>query len=154
MPKKSVKTWVLIADGARARILQSDTQGDALQPVPGCEFGIDDLPDRDIDADKPGRAFDSAGSGRHAMEPKTSPHRHRKAEFARHLAEFLEKKRAEKAFDRLVIAASPATLGDLRQTLSKQVKAAIGGEVAKDLTGIPDREIADHLTELVPARNR
>ena len=152
MPKKSVKTWVLIADGARARILQSEAHGDALQPVPGCEFGVDDPPNRDIDADKPGRTFDSQGTGRHAMEPKTNPHRHRKAEFARHLAGFLEKKRAERAFDRLVIAASPATLGDLRQTLSKGVKAAIGGEIPKDLTGIPDREIADHLGEAAPGK--
>jgi len=154
MPKKPVKTWILIADGARARILQSDGKGEALQPVPGCEFGADDAPNRDIEADRPGRTFDSHGTGRHAMEPKTSPHRHRKAEFARHLADFLEKKRAQKAFDRLVIAASPATLGDLRQTLSKGVKAAIGSEVPKDLTGIPDREIADHLGDLTQAKIR
>ena len=154
MRKKSVKTWVLIADGARARILQADGESDGLQLVPGCEFGVDDPPDRDIDADKPGRTFDSVGSGRHGMEPKTSPHRHRKAEFARHLAEFLEKKRTQKAFERLLIAAAPVTLGDLRQTLSKGVKAAIGGEVAKDLTGIPDREIADHLGDLRPGKIR
>jgi protein required for attachment to host cells len=53
-----------------------------------------------------------------------------------------------------VIAASPATLGDLRQTLSKGVKAAIGSEVPKDLTGIPDREIADHLGDLTQAKTR
>ena len=147
MPKKTVRTWVLIADGTRARILESDGRLDQLQPVPGCEFAVEDPPDREIGADSPGRTFDSVGGGRHRIEPKTSPHRHIKAEFARHLAQFLEKKRGERAFDRLLIAAPPKTLGDLREKLTKQVVAVVEAEIPKDLTGIPDREIPGHIMD-------
>lgn len=145
MPRKKVRTWVLIADGARARILESEGRLDQLQKVPGCEFEVEDPPDREIGSDSPGRTFDSVGGGRHRIEPKTSPHRHIKAEFARHLAQFLEKKQGQRAFDRLLIAAPPKMLGDLREKLSKQVVACVEAEIPKDLTGIPDREIPGHI---------
>jgi protein required for attachment to host cells len=51
----------------------------------------------------------------------------------------------QKSYDRLVIVATPVTLGDLRAAISDHVRDKIVGEVAQDLTKIPNGEIAEHI---------
>ena len=51
--------------------------------------------------------------------------------------------------DRLVIVASPVTLGDLRSALSDHVRAVVVGEVAQDLTKMPNNKIAEHLQDVL-----
>ena len=75
---------------------------------------------------------------RHAIEPRIDPHRELKRDFAKELAEMLDKRLSEKAFDRLVIVAPPKALGDLRAALSAQVKPLVYAELDKDLVKIPD----------------
>lgn len=144
------RTWVVIADGARAHILLHDKAGDGLKSVENSDFRAQHLPDREINADKPGRSFDSTGQHRHAMEPPTDPHREAKADFARHLAAFLDDALSENRFDRLVIAAAPVTLGDLRNALSDQVKTRLHAELDKDLTKIPTDKLPDHFADVLP----
>jgi protein required for attachment to host cells len=142
---KPKRTWVLIADGARARILQSDGPGQRLEEVEGGTFHGDHAPTREIMSDRMGRAFSSVGPGRSAMEPQTDAHRDLKRRFAQHLADVLARKLAEKAYDRLVVVAPPTTLGDLRAALDQPVRATVTAELAKDLTKTPDAELAEHL---------
>lgn len=148
---RAVKTWILIADGARARILENDGPGHGLKPVPDCEFEADRLRDQDIDADRPGRAFDSHGQGRHAMEAPTSPARKAKEIFARQLVTHLEKALAKQAFERLVVVAPAKTLGDIRAALPKDLAARLTGELAKDLTKIRNDDMAEHLKDVLAA---
>lgn len=82
------------------------------------------------------------------MEPETDPHRQQKSIFAKHLAEVLAQQLHAGAYHRLIIAASPATLGDLRKSISEQVRATVVAEFAQDLTKIPNHEIASHLKPL------
>lgn len=142
---KPVTTWILIADGARARVLENTGPGKGVAEVAGLEFSDAHLRSRDIMADKPGRTFPSAGVGRSAMEPPTDPVEKRQSDFARSLAEALEKKRRQKAFDRLVLVAAPAALGHLRSMLSPQLRETVAGELAKDLTKVPNPDIPKHL---------
>lgn len=142
-------TWILIADGARARVLCHDGPGRGVAAVPDALFEASHAPDREIDADKPGRTFDSVGAGRHHKEPRTSPHRQQKADFARELAQMLERRRGEGAFDRLLVVAPPATIGDLRSSMSKEVRGRVIAEVAKDLTHVPNAEIDRHLEDVL-----
>ncbi len=60
----------------------------------------------------------------------------RERKFVERLAEVLEQRLAG-SFDRLVIAAAPTALGDLRPALSDGVKDSIIAEMPKDLTNIP-----------------
>jgi protein required for attachment to host cells len=142
---KPLTTWILIADGARARVLENTGPGKGVAEVAGLEFADEHLRSSDIMADKPGRAFSSAGEGRSAMEPSTDPVQKRQSDFARRLAETLEKKRRQKAFDRLVLVAAPAALGHLRSALTPQLREAVSGELAKDLTKVPNPDIPKHL---------
>lgn len=142
--KKTV-TWVLIADGAQARVLENTGPGKGLKQVDGLDFAIDPLMAQDIMADKPGRSHSSVGQGRSAMEPKTDPVDHRETEFVKGLADMLDREQQRGAYDRLVIAAAPIALGDIRKAISPTVKKTILAELDKDLTNLPTAQLDKHL---------
>jgi protein required for attachment to host cells len=143
--KKTV-TYILVADGARARLYVNQGVGKGLQPVSGATHKADlHHHDRDILSDKPGRAYNSVGQGRSAMEPQTEWHRFEKHKFAREMAKVLDAAAANKAFDRLVLVAPPATLGDLRMELGEATRKMVTAELAKDLTRHAEQELPQHL---------
>lgn len=150
MPFRRPKTWFLIADGARARLLRNDGPGTALVAAVEEEFIAPAVHgfSRDLKSDRPGRAFDPAGGRPHAMEPRNDPHELEKKQFARHVAQVVDGHAAGRAFDRLVIVAPPKTLGDLRAELSAHTAALVVAEVAKDLTHVPADKLRDHLGDL------
>lgn len=141
---KPTVTWVLVTNGGQARILENAGPGKGLVPVKGLAFEDSHLKAQDIVTDRPGRSFSSVGHGRSAMEPKTNPVDQREAEFVRALADVLEEKRGEGAFSRLIIAAAPNALGDLRPALSEGVRKTIISELPKDLTNIPTADLGKH----------
>ena len=143
-------TWILIADGARARVLAQSKDFAALEPAFGNEeFTGTTAQSKEIASDRPGRSFDSGGHGRHAMEPPTDPQRYAKFEFARDLAEQLETAAAEDRFARLVLVAAPQTLGDLRELLPKNVQERVVAEIDKDLTKVASHDLGKHLAEVL-----
>ena len=148
---KPTRTWVLIADGARARILENDGPGHGLTEVKGHEFEADHSATHELVSDRQGRSFSSHGPGRSAIETHSDPHRELKTSFARHLAEVLRHGLGQHAYDRLIIVATPVTLGNLRSFLSEDVRTTIIGEVAQDLTKHPNGEVASHLKHLLNA---
>lgn len=148
---KATRTWILIADGARARILQNDGPGKGLHEVAGSVVHGDHASTHEIMSDREGRSHSSVGPGRSAIEAHSDPHRELKKKFAHRLAEALAHGLQQKAYDRLVIVAAPSALGDLRAALSDQVRAKVTGEIAKDLTKTPDSEVAGHLQDVLAA---
>ena len=147
--KKTV-TYILVADGARARLYSNHGVGKGLQPVSGATHKADlHHHDRDILTDKPGRASSSIGNGRAALEPQTDWHRFEKHKFAREMAKVLDAAAANKAFDRLILIAPPATLGDLRTELGDQTRKLVSAELAKDLTRHAEQELPQHLGDVL-----
>jgi protein required for attachment to host cells len=146
---KPVKTWIVIADGARARILAHEGPGKGLHPVDGALFEADHAPTGDINADRPGRAYDSEGEGRHGLESAGDPHRNAKESFAGVVADYLAQEARNSAYDRLILIAAPITLGDLRKGLPSSLDSLVMGEVAKDLTQVPNQDIGGYLDELL-----
>ena len=144
---KPVETWILIADGARARVLANRGTGKGLAEVEGMSVAAEHLANRQIMADRQGRTLNSATHMRHALAYPTDPKRHREQGFAASLAKRLEQ--AVNRFDRLILVAAPATLGDLRQVLPARVRSKVVGELAKDLTHIEDEKIAPHVSHLI-----
>jgi protein required for attachment to host cells len=140
-------TWVLVADGARARLLTRTTKTEPFVPALDHEFIGSNIPSREIDADRPGRSFDSAGDGRHAMEPPTDPRRKRKADFAKELAALLDAEAKRGSFDQLVVVAPPQALGDLRAEFTEAVRGRIVEEINKDLVEAPVEELTARLDE-------
>ena len=131
---KPTRTWILIADAGRARIFANNGVGKGLTEVTDGEYENPLPKTREIGSDKPGRTFDSAGEGRHAMAPRADWHEQAKEAFAKELADWLKSAHQANAYDRLVLAAPPKTLGDLRAELDPQVAKLVSAEISKDLT--------------------
>lgn len=148
--KKTV-TWVLIADGAQARILENTGPGKGLKQVDGLDWAIEPLSAQEIVSDRPGRGHASAGAGRSAMEPRTDPVDHRETEFVKSVAATLDRKQQQGAFDRLIIAAAPIALGDIRKAISPAVRKTVVAELNKDLTNTPTAQLDQHLDGIIAA---
>jgi protein required for attachment to host cells len=140
-----IRTWVLIADAARARVFETRGKGTGLTVVPDLSLDAELAPSHMLGTDRPGRSFESVGSTRHAMESPSDPHREQKRQFARHVAHLIEERHAASRFDRLVVVAPAVTMGDLRAALSDKVTAAVVAEMVADLTNTPASELPAHL---------
>ena len=139
--KKTI-TWVLIADGAQARVLENCGPGKGLKQVDGFDFSMENLQGRDIVTDKPGRSH--TATGRSSMEPRTNPVDQRETEFVKNVAQILDREQQKGSFHRLVIAAAPIALGDIRKAISPNVKKMIVAELDKDLTNLPTAQLDRH----------
>ena len=155
MVGKNTVTWVVLADGARARVVANKGPGVDLQPVYEEEEAKAMLPAREIEADRPGRTFDSGGrgdaaaQGRHAYEAPTDPRRKQQADFIKGVAELLEDAALKGSFDHLVLIAPPKALGDLRSSLTKNVSRMVSEEIPKDLVGLPIHELPERLQDVL-----
>ena len=147
MPSKPVTTWVLVADGAKARLLERIGANAPLTPASAKCFSDPEArtPTRDIGADRPGRVQESANAARHAMEPRVDWHRYAKEQFAKSIAGALEEAALKKKYEALILVAPPQALGDLRSALGPHAKVLVAGEIAKDLTNLTDHELPSHL---------
>lgn len=146
MPNRTM--WVVVADGARARIFEGDPKVGALAQVMPELVGRGREKGSDLLADRPGRSVDSSHVGdRHAMEPPTDPKEVEKQRFARELASTLETASNEGRFARLMLVAPPKMLGELRDVLPEKVKEKIVKEVDKDLTWVSVHELPGHLRD-------
>lgn len=134
MRHPKIVTWIVVANGARAQILQQNRKGNGLHEA--LPFGLigRNLPTRECVSDRPGVVYDRRGHASHAMAPRIDAHRYEKLQFARALAEELVKGAETNAFRRLVLVAPPQTLGDLRGLLPDRVRSLVQAEIPKDLT--------------------
>ena len=146
MPR-TIRTWVLVADGGRARVYESLGPGTALREV----FHEDGAAPQthEIASDRGGRRHDATGAGRHAVTAASDPQRHNEKEFARRICGFLDRKASAGAFDRLVLTAAPATLGDIREILHKASRALVHAEVDKDFVPLSPHDLVDRLADVV-----
>jgi protein required for attachment to host cells len=149
MQPYKTRTWLLIADGSRAKVFESIGAHKMLHEIDDMALAIDLPKSGEILADKPGRTFDSVGAGRHAKENPTDPHRHLKRVFATKVVGELRRAMLAKRFDRLILVAPPAFLGDLREELPKDLKDKVADEVTSDLTNTPEQQLQTHPKDIL-----
>ncbi len=149
MLTKKETTWILVCDGARGRILVNRGRGTGLSEIERAESRDAREPTRELGSDRPGRSFDSVGGSRHAMASPVDWHRFEKTQFAKEMAAIVNHAALANGFDRLVIAAPPRVLGDLRRALRPQAMKKLGGEIGKDLTQVAIHDLGSHLGDLV-----
>lgn len=142
-------TWIVIANGTRARFLES-----ADRSVPPRELAEEELTwshkkSQEIVSDRPGRSHESVGTARHAVEPRSNPERELARQFAVEISAHLEKALRGGLYQRLVVVAGPALLGDLRAALPEPVRKAVTGEHAKDLTHLPFKDLIGQVSEML-----
>lgn len=127
------KTWIVVADSARARIFDSFGASGPLHERVDETHPAGRLHAQDLTSDLPGRSFDRMGQGRHKMANRTNPKDREALSFAKTLASRLEKARTGGEFEKLVLIAAPKMLGLLRDALSPSCHSMVSREIAKDV---------------------
>jgi protein required for attachment to host cells len=141
--KKTV--WIVVASKTRARIFSAGSS----KSVPLTEIYVlvdpaSRLHERAVMADRPGRAHDRVGQGRHAMEQYSAKHEGAKR-FAARVCAFLEGARRRNRFQSLVLVASPEFAGMLHGRMSPQLRLCVDGEIRKNISALPERTIRGYL---------
>ena len=145
---KPVRTLIVIADGAKAFFYQNDGVGKGLTSLD--KDMTHKVPrSHEIDTDRPGRSFQSFGSARSSMEPRTDPHELEETRFAGSLIDRIKAALDGDEADRVIIAADPQTLGEMRKAMPKSLAAKLTGTLDKDLTKTPVAQLAKHLEGLI-----
>jgi protein required for attachment to host cells len=144
---------VLVANQSEAKFYDLGRRPEALQLVGRLLDPLAHLHDRDFKSDRPGRVFDHAplSAGRrgatahHATAGERRPRRHEAEQFARRIADELDRALRNGGFDTLVILAGPLFLGLIRDALSHAVRSTVVAEITKDLVHQSARELIKHL---------
>ena len=114
----AVTTWVVVADGSRARIFET----------PGLKLDLREIEDLvNIVPNGP------------ALSEKD------REKFAKTVADYVEQGRLHQRYERLRLAVEPKFLGMLRERLSKETRQMIFEEINEDLSALDAREIQAHL---------
>jgi protein required for attachment to host cells len=136
--------WVVVCDGKKALLLENAGDAKFLNLKTKEVLEHADPKTHEIGTDAPGRAFSSVGSGRSAVE-QTDWHTQEENRFLHKLAGRLDAALNAGEAKSIVIVAPPRALGVLRQTYSHNLRAALRGEIDKDLVKLPVHEIEKHL---------
>ncbi len=142
------RTWIVMADGSRARIVTKRVDAPGFDVIEELAAEEARTPSREIGSDRPGRVQESGYSGRHGIEPRHDPHQDAKSAFTQQVADELNRAAAENRFDVLILFAPPHVLGELRPALNDIARDKLKGEAAKDLTKLPIAELDAHLDAL------
>ena len=138
--------WVVVCDGAKALVLEN--AGSRMRPnlTTRQVFEQPGLSDRELSADKPGRAIGSVGSMRSSME-QVDRHDQDEQRFLVGIADHLDKAVLAGETPSLIVVAPPRAIGILRRAYSSHVKQALRAEVEKDFVKMPVKEIERHLCQ-------
>jgi protein required for attachment to host cells len=141
--------WVVVASNAGATIYRAENRADPLEGFESLDNSDYRLREQDMGSDRPGRSFDSAGEGRHAMSPQTDAKEQVAILFAKRLAARIEAGRLSGEFDLLVLVAAPKMLGRLRREISESTLPLLQHEIAQNLFHMSPAQIRDHLPDFL-----
>ena len=136
--------WVVVCDGAKALVLEN--AGSRMHPnlTTRQVFEQPDLSDRELSADKPGRAISSVGDRRSAVE-QVDRHEQEEQRFLKNVAAHLDRAVLAGDTPSLIVVAPPRAIGILRRAFTSHVRQAIRAEVERDFVKLPVKEIERHL---------
>ena len=136
-------TCIVACASGCAKLWLSESRFGDWETLASLENSAGSQQEREFASDRPGRAFDSFGSGRHALSKSETGHEHQARAFARIIARELENGLSEQAFFHIVLIATPRFLGHLRSSLSETAQRAVVAELAKDATELETKHIKD-----------
>ncbi len=134
------KTEICVADGRKFLLLVNvgDTVHPDLQVIR--EVAQDNPKTTEQGSDRPGRMFES-DNVRSSAYDETDFHQVSEDRFAAEMTDVLNRRAMEKRFEKLVIIAPPATLGEMRRHYHKNVLDRLVAEIGKEATNLPSDEI-------------
>jgi protein required for attachment to host cells len=147
MGKMAATTWILVADSSAARVFGANEPTGKITELESFTHPEGRMLARELTSDLPGRAFDSAGQGRHIMESEVGPRQQEAIEFAKFLARRLDKARVLRELERLIVVAPPDFLGLMRKALSEETQRLVVFELDRNLVRQSPTDIRARLPE-------
>jgi protein required for attachment to host cells len=153
------RTWILVADSARARLFSLDEDDDDKEWIMTQAFSnpAGAAKGTELMADRPGRSHHAASQNhRSGMEPHTRPRDVEERHFAHSLARVVDKGVATGTCGRIVLVAPPHFLGLLREELGDQATKRVVTTLSKDFTSMSTQELVSRveIDEEAPATER
>ncbi|NNE82125.1 MAG: host attachment protein [Silicimonas sp.] len=142
---KPIVTWVLVANTRNVSVYENRGPGKGLVELSDMKFRPVKA---DLPRDKAGVGHSIAGHGLSAVE-QSDPQEKLDARFARDVAAEISLALGNHKFNRLIVAAGPHMLGLLRGALDEPVKAALIGEIDKDLSNQTAEAVARHIEQFI-----
>ena len=142
-----MKTWVVVADSARARVFDVEGKTKALVEIMDLSHPASLQHASEMASDAPGMSSVKGMPSKFGMEEVVSPKEEEAIRFAKQVAETLQQGLAD--YERLYLIAAPHFLGLLRKDLDQAVKTKIFGELDKELTKHTVEDIRAHLPDLL-----
>lgn len=140
-------TWVLAADGYRARIFEWSADHH-LHEIEDMVNPKGRMRNQDINAEPKGR---HVGKGAKAPadtdESDVTPVQKEVERFSEAVARELDKARNEHRFDKLCVIAAPEMLGLLRENMTKEVKQMVEEEIPKDISWFEGHQVEEYLRQ-------
>jgi len=136
--------WIIVCDGKKALVLETIGDDKFLNLRTREVYEHPDPKTHELGTDAPGRALNSLGTPRSAME-QTDWHTQEEEKFLRKVADRLDAAVNAGQAKSLILVAPPRALGVLRQTYSHTLRAAVRAEIDKDFVKLPVHEIEKHL---------
>lgn len=154
---KRRKTFIVVADGAQARIFEKKARNQPLELRHEMKSAASRTPTRDQGTGKPGRGHGPSGgqaaagggksSGRHEFSDPVDWHDAAKSDFLGELTDKIRSYARAEAFDDLILVAPAKALGELRSRFDGDLARRLKGELEKDLTNLPAHELPERLKE-------
>lgn len=135
------KTWIVVADSARARIFSRDGRWQTMNELHGLAHPESRLHHGDLKTGGRGEQQETAGRASHASDYETTPSETEANRFAREIATALHKGRSNQDFEKLVLVAAPAFLGRLRGKLDHATAGCVVQELDKNWARHDTRKI-------------
>lgn len=149
--------WIAVGDASRF-IVYEKKKGKPFTSVKTFANEKAHLKISDLEADQPGRSFDSytksngshlTGAPRHAYASHQDPKEHAIEEFLREVTAFLDKAYSTHSFDRLVLIANSRLLGKMHGLLDATTQRAISEEHEKDLAWVTGHDLESRVQSLI-----
>ncbi len=140
------RTWILVADSARARLFNVERPRGPLEELTDFVNPAERLREGEIYSDDRGRSVAPDGS-HHAFGDNKDPKAEYARRFAHELAEYLRDARAREEYRRLYLVADPKFLGELRAQIDEPTARLIVTTIDKDISRQDPPAIRRHLPE-------
>ena len=142
---RPIVTWVVLANAETIRVVAHNGPGKGLTALAGKKW---QAPEILAPNDKAGVGHSIAGPGVAAVR-QTNRKLVSDTLFAKEVVDHLSKDCVSKKFDRLILISGPHMLGMLRASLDGPLRAALVGEIPKDLSAQSLTDVEAHLGEFI-----
>jgi protein required for attachment to host cells len=144
--KMKQRNWLLVANAARARVLEETSLAGRYLHVADLVHPQSRQKGVQLASDRPGHVMSTGhGPGSTAYAPHTDPREREHERFAHEVAQWLNDGVASGRCAGIVLVASNPFLGEVKSRLSESARKSLLRSVPIDLTDVPDAELAQRI---------